>query len=68
METIKIAETRNRWGIALLAGKYRNGTPCYEVVRVSPQSKSVVLHRTGDLQKARSLANREWAADRAATA
>lgn len=67
MTTIKLAETRNRYAIALLEGtSYRDGSTFYEVVRVSPGNKYVTIHRTSDYEKARSLANREWAADRAA--
>lgn len=67
MTPIKLTNTRNGWAIALLRGtSYSDGTPYYEVVRVAPDNKYLVLHREGDLQKARDLANREWAADRAA--
>lgn len=67
MTPLKVANTRNGWAIALLGGtSYRDGTPYYEVARVAPDNKYLVLHREGDLQKARELANREWVADRAA--
>lgn len=42
------------------------GAAYFEVVRMDRSSKYVVIHRTDDLDKARALANREWAADRAA--
>jgi len=61
----KVANTRNGWAIALITSTYRNGTDCYEVARVSPANQTVTIHRTGDYQKARQLANREYAADRA---
>lgn len=61
MTPIELASTRHGWAIAILRGTF-----FYEVVRVSPDNKYVVLHREGDFKKARALANREWAADRAA--
>lgn len=65
--TIKVANTANGFAIALLSGtSYKTGETYYEVVRVDRSNKYVVIHRTGDLDKARSLANREWAADKAA--
>lgn len=66
MSTVKIANTRNGFAIALLAGTYRDGTALYEVVRVSPANEYVTIHRTSELARARSLANREWIADTAA--
>ena len=67
MNALKIANTRNGFAIGLLEGKsYRTGAAYFEVVRMDRSSKYVVIHRTDDLDKARALANREWAADRAA--
>jgi hypothetical protein len=64
MTTIKLASTRNGWAIALLAGTNRTGTTYYDVVRVAPNNKYVTLHSVSDRDKARTLANREWAADK----
>jgi hypothetical protein len=64
-QNAKVANTRNGWAIALITSTYRNGTACYEITRVSPSNSYVTIHRTADYQKARKLANREWAADKA---
>lgn len=67
MTTIKIANTTAGFAIGLLRGKsHRDGAVFFEVVRMDPRSKYVVLHRTGDPVKARELANREYFADKAA--
>jgi len=64
-QNAKVANTRNGWAIALITSTYRDGSDCYEIARVSPANQTVTIHRTGDYHKARQLANREWAADKA---
>lgn len=63
--TAKVANTINGCAIALLTKTSHRGGTYYEVARVNPDNKYLVIHRTSDYEKARTLANRQWASDRA---
>jgi hypothetical protein len=61
---IKVAATNRGWAIGLLEVKNRyTGDPIYQVARINPQDKYLVLFQSEDLAEARAAANSEWDAE-----
>lgn len=61
---IAIAETVNRWAIAIVKGSnFRTGADLFRVVRVAPDNKYVTLTAHDDEAGARKSANSYWKLD-----
>lgn len=63
-EVIALANTRNGWAIAITRWvTYRNAIR-FEVLRVSPENKTLRLEIKDTEAEARAAANKAWSADR----
>jgi len=59
---IKSAPTGQGYAIGII----QEGSS-YKVIRISPQNKYITISKFSELSQARSAANTEWAADKAAS-
>lgn len=63
-KTLALAETRNGWAIAITEWTTYRGNVVFEILRVSPENKTVRLDKKTTEADARKRANEAWRADR----
>lgn len=63
-ETIALAETRDRWAIAITRWTTYRGNVRFEVLRVSPENRTLRLNLFNDETAARQYGNKMWRKDR----
>lgn len=61
---LQLADTRERWAIALTEWTTYKGALRYEVLRVSPDKKTIRLSLHNEEKPARAAANIAWKRDR----
>ncbi len=62
--TLQLSETRDRWAIALTKWTTYKGNVRFEVLRVSPENKTIRLSLHNTETEARAAANVAWKRDR----
>jgi len=63
-EVLALAETRNRWAIAITRWTTYRNTVVFEVKRVSPENVTLRLAHFDTEKEARNYGNEMWKADR----
>ncbi len=61
---LQLSETRDRWAIALTEWTTYKGAKRFEVLRVSPENKTIRLSVHNTETEARTAANEAWKRDR----